>query len=194
MDAGDMSLFTGGSDSEEDEANVKEQSVTAGILLGETVTEKGKVYYEVTWQESPKEMHTGAGIHSRCLQIRGLLLVGRHLLTDLRMYITCRAVWRRYSEFEDLKKAVAKKHPAIKSLPFPKKTTAKVGKSGKSNEVVQQRINELCEWLRAVVKQATPTQSGDKKSPERKLFDFLVEVRSHVAPGHVQYCTRSICR
>ena len=65
-----------------------------------------------------------------------------------------RDVWRRFSEFVTLRKQLAKQLTGVEAqkiqvaLPFPKKTTLR--SKGNSAAVVEQRRQELNDWLQTV--------------------------------------------
>ena len=69
-------------------------------------------------------------------------------------------VWRRYSEFDSVRKAIINKkkgkHPEIKDLAFPKKT--KLKSKGNAEGVVDDRLGHLEKWLVQLViaKQLSP--------------------------------------
>jgi hypothetical protein len=83
-------------------------------------------------------------------------------------------VWRRYSEFEELRKRVCKLKPAgkeLKLLPFPAKTRTKVKANGRSEGIVDSRKENLATWLHDAGKLVAPSAEG---SDGQKLFyDFL---------------------
>ena len=121
-------------------------------MVGTIRGDKGKTFYELLWCE--KLSRSGS--------------VEEH------------SVWRRFSEFEALKKFVVSKkggggdHTArVKSLSFPKKTATKLKSNGSSAGVVEARQEELRVWLQSVMQIVPPDAEG--KSAGRKLFDFLHE-------------------
>ena len=83
-------------------------------------------------------------------------------------------VWRRYSEFDALRKKMSGKkggHPEIKTLHFPGKT--KLKSKGNSETVVDDRQGHLQAWLQQLVmaKQLVPDSEGD--NAQKMLYDFL---------------------
>ncbi len=83
-------------------------------------------------------------------------------------------VWRRYSEFDSLRKKISGKkggHPEIKTLHFPGKT--KLKSKGNSENVVDDRQGHLQAWLQQLVmaKQVVPDSEGD--NAQKMLYDFL---------------------
>ena len=82
-------------------------------------------------------------------------------------------VWRRYSEFDKLRKSVTSKkggHSEIKALDFPGKTKSK---SGNKEGTVDDRQAHLQKWLVQLViaKQLVPDAEGD--NGQKMLYDFL---------------------
>ena len=83
-------------------------------------------------------------------------------------------VWRRYSEFDSLRKKMSGKkggHPEIKTLHFPGKT--KIKSKGNSENIVDDRQGHLQAWLQQLVmaKQLEPDSEGD--NAQKMLYDFL---------------------
>ena len=83
-------------------------------------------------------------------------------------------VWRRYSEFESLRKDMSSKiggRPEIQTLRFPGKT--KLKSKGNNKDIVEDRQGHLQAWLQQLVmaKMIVPDSEGD--NAQKLLYEFL---------------------